>query len=475
MLLLLPSLAWLLVSCDQANQQAGRSLEEPTIREQDKPNIVFMVADNLGYGDLGCYGGSAATPNIDRLASEGIRLTQFLIEPDATASHAATMTGRYAVRSGLSLDETVGSLADNETTLAEILGQAGYSSNYLGKWYLGIRSRPQHHGFDRFYGILDWYGVARSYDKGHIGSNYGKASGYVLSGGIGASASYIREYSHLGNEIDAEIADRAALYIEEEALKKSPFFLFISWASPGMLRSSTEAFEGKSGNGYHGDLLMELDHNTGRVLEAIQAAGIDENTIVIWTGGTAPLSFGDVFGNVSTEPYRGELGSAREGAVRVPAMIKWPGKIMPKVGDGMFSTMDLFPTLSAFVGDGAKYDHPIDGIDQSAWLLGQKQRSDRQSLITFMLGKPVAVRWRHFSCYAWDYVQGELDEGRRGRAPKLPNGDPFIYDMKADPGEQSYVRSAPDASLHYKRAIKAYYSSLIAHPNTSAASRMANP
>jgi arylsulfatase len=177
----------------------------------------------------------------------------------------------------------------------------------------------------------------------------------------------------------------------------------------------------------------------------------------------------------SSGPFRGEMGSAREGSIRTAAIIKWPGKIKPGADYGMLSTMDLFPTFASFVGGRMKTDLPIDGIDQSAWLLGKQKKSNRESLITFIGDDPVAVRWRQFRCYSRDFVQKESDSAGVEGTHKNRNDHPIIYNIEADPSEQEDVDPGSGVAGQYMRVIKEYRASLKKHPNTPAASRIEDP
>ena len=450
-----------------------------------KPNIVFMMADNLGYGDLGCYGGGEVrgmpTPRIDRLASEGLRFTQFLVEPGCTPSRAATMTARYSIRSGLSLAMvrgTASTLADEEYTMAEMLKDVGYSTAYLGKWHLGLepKSQPQNQGFDSYYGILNSTDEAqfasRMKTAGYTPKNNERA--YIWQGVAGKPAEPVREYTlEVRRNIDVDLADRAVKYIAAEARKDSPFFLFLSWTRPHFPNFTSKAFEGKSRIGIYGDSVMELDHNTGRVLDAIKAAGIEDNTIVVWMSDNGPWKTMVWPDGGSAGPFRGELGSAWEGSIRTAGMIKWPGKIKPGVDNGMFSTMDFMPTFAAFVGAKMKTDRPIDGIDQSDWLLGKQENSNRESLLTFIGDDLVAVRWRQFRCYLQDVVQAGTEHVRMGgtQANRIPrNGYPLIYNIEADPREQVDVGPYDSwVAGQYMGVILEYRATLKDHPNPPAA------
>lgn len=452
-----------------------------TSRTSKKPNIVFMLVDNLGYGDLGCYGGGEIrgmpTPRIDQLASEGLRFTQFLAEPGCTPSRAALMTGRYSIRSGLSLVVLRGSqntLQTKEVTLAEVLKDQGYATSYLGKWHLGMEShsQPQNQGFDDYYGILnstDEVLFAQSMKRGGYTPKDSERA-YVWKGTRGKKAKAVKEYTlDVRREIDLDLADRSVEYIRGQAKSKKPFFLFLSWTRPHYPNLVSEQFAGRSHIGDYGDSVMELDYNTGRVLDAIRDAGIEDNTIVVWASDNGPWKTMVWPDGGSAGPFRGELGSAWEGSIRTAGMIKWSGHIKPGKTNGMISIMDFFPTLARFAGAKIPTDRPIDGVDQSDWLIGKKKTSNREHLLTFIGGDLVAVRWKHYRIYLQDVVQAGEGYIRMGgtQANRLPkNGYPYVFNIEADPREEH--DTGPTESWvvgKFMPLVLSYYASLKDHPN----------
>jgi arylsulfatase len=387
------------------------------------------------------------------------------------------MTGRYSIRSGLSLVVLRGSpntLQAEELTLAEIFKDADYSTSYLGKWHLGMEphSQPQNQGFDDYYGILN------STDEALFAVSMKKAKytprdserAYVWQGAAGKPAEPVKEYTlNVRREIDLDLASRAVEYIGARTKAKKPFFLFIGWTRPHWPNLVTEKFTGKSTIGDYGDSVMELDHNTGRVLDAISEAGIEDNTIVVWISDNGPWKTMVWPDGGSAGPFRGELGSAWEGSIRTAGMIKWPGRIKPGRTNGMISIMDFLPTLAAFAGAKVPTDRPIDGIDQSDWLLGRKKTSNREHLLTFIGADLVAVRWRHYRIYLQDVVQaGNGYIGMGGtQANRLPrNGYPCLFNIEADPREEH--DTGPSESWvvgKYMPLVLEYYASLEKHPN----------
>jgi arylsulfatase len=361
---------------------------------KEKPNIVFMMADNLGYGDVGIYGGGelrgAPTPRIDQLAREGLRLTQFLVEPGCTPSRAATMTARYSVRSGLSLvivPGTPNTLAADEITMAEVLKSVGYDTAYFGKWHLGAESQslPHSQGFDTFYGIPNTtdetlYVPTSTENKAPLPRGFSEPS--IIRGNAGGELSRVKPYNlETRRQIDVELADMSVDYIERQAKADNPFFLFIAWTRPHYPNLTSPEFEGASRIGDYGDSLMELDHNTGRIVDAITKAGIKDKTIVVFMSDNGPMRTNTWPDSGSAGPFRGELGDPLEGSIRTIGMIRWPGRIKPGVSNEMFSTMDFMPTFARITGAKMPKDRPIDGVDQLDFLLGKQRRSNREHLI----------------------------------------------------------------------------------------------
>ena len=380
-----------------------------TYARYGKPNIVFMMADNLGYGDVGVYGGGevrgAPTPRIDNLAEEGLRFTQFLVEPGCTPSRAATMTGRYSIRSGLSLvivPGTPNTLSAKEITMAEIMKSVGYNTAYYGKWHLGTQaeSLPHNQGFDEFYGIPNTtdetlYVPTSTENVTPLPDGFNQPS--IIQAKAGGKLENVKPYNFdTRRTIDVELADMSIEYIEKHAKSDIPFFLFVAWTRPHYPNFTSPEFEGASRIGIYGDSLMELDHNTGRVLDAIEAFGLKDNTIVVFMSDNGPMRTNTWPDSGSAGPWRGELGDPLEGSIRTIGMIRWPGKIKPRSSNEMFSTMDFMPTFARIVGAKMHEDRPIDGVDQLDFLLGKQKNSNRNSLLTFTGDQLQAVRFNQF-------------------------------------------------------------------------------
>jgi arylsulfatase len=463
----------------------------PALALDNKPNIVLMLADNVGYGDLGSYGGGeirgAATPRLDELANGGMRFTQFLVEPSCTPSRAALMTGRYSIRAGLSLVAVAGTpntLSSKEVTMARMFKEAGYKTAMLGKWHLGTeeQSLPQNQGFDEFWGFLDstddtliWPGMKMTHNVIMPES----AQPQILQAKAGEILKKIKPYTlEERRTIDLEMTDKAVNYIKTHTVTDKPFFLYIAWSRTHYPNLPSKEFEGKSRVGNFGDSLMELDHNVGKVLDAIKEKGIEDKTIMVFCSDNGPQreavwTLGGMMGDGGLSgPFRGELGDPWEGSIRTVGMIKWPGKIKPQVSNEMFSIMDFFPTLATFANAKIPTDRPIDGIDQSAFLLGKQEKGNRNSLITFIGDQLVAVRWKQFRIYMVDTIptgSGPSRMGGVGGAATSMNGYPAIYNIELDPREEHNLSALFGwMGIPIAKIIMDYKTTLQKHPNPPA-------
>ncbi|MEE8513873.1 MAG: sulfatase-like hydrolase/transferase, partial [Gammaproteobacteria bacterium] len=371
--------------------------------DPERPNVIVVMTDNQGYGDLGAYGGlRAPTPRIDQLASEGVQFLDFQVEPNCTPSRAAFMTGRMPIRSGTSglvFPGEPGGLHPMEVTIAEVMKTAGYETAYYGKWHLGeiAEREPQMQGFDEFYGILN---TSIPIDPNFPGMDLEVIeSQKVLRGTAGKPAEVVREMDlEYRPFIDRELSEMSANYIAEKAAAKKPFFLLTSYINPHHPVVAHPDFVGKSGGSAYPDVLMEIDHNTGVILDAVDKAGIRDNTIILFFSDNGPTRYSlTPEENGDSGPWSGELGSAWEGGLRTIGIMRWPGRIREdwKTAE-MVHLMDFFPTLGSIVGGDLPTDRPIDGADQTEFLLGKQEKSARDSRAVIFNGKLTVMRWRQF-------------------------------------------------------------------------------
>lgn len=450
-----------------------------------KPNVVLMLADNLGYGDLSVYNGDSRgnlkTPNIDQLAGEGMRMTQFLVEPGCTPSRAGLLTGQYSIRSGMSIIITPGGsggLQPDDYTLGTVFKDAGYNTAYTGKWHLGpnTQSQPQNQGFDKW--LLGFTGTTDGVLWAETAKNTGMPEAFqervtipiLEADGPGEAKKvgvYDREYRKF---VERDIAKGAVRYIEDHAKQKDPFFLMIGWTRPHFPNDAAPEFQGVSGAGPYGDSIVELDARTGEVLAAIDKAGIRDNTIVIWISDNGATVTGTVpaeVGGGSNGPFRGELGDGYEGSIRTAGMIRWPGKIKPGTNNGMFSVHDFLPTLANIAGVTPPADRPYDGFDQTDFLLG-KSKSKRNHLITFVGDRIIAIRWNQFRVYPLEFAPSGTNptyEAGYLSTTRETAGFPRIFNIDADPREMQdiavtghvWVLGATSKIVaEYKKTLKKY-------------------
>lgn len=420
-----------------------------TVVAQDKPNIVLVFMDNFGWGEPGFNGGGiirgAATPRLDKLASEGLRLTNFNVEVQCTPSRSAIMTGRYAIRSGngtVPIGEGVYGLVQWEVTMAEMLSEAGYATGMYGKWHLGrTKGRfPTDQGFD------EWYGVPNSTDESVYSSLPGfKESGvpetFVMDGRKGAAPKKVRPYRlDYRPFIDRDLTDRAISFMKQQTEAKKPFFVYLPYTATHFPTMPHPDFKGKSGKGGWADLLMQIDSYTGELLDTIDNLGIAENTIFIFTADNGPEAptFGQTNFTVETAvqgsagPWRGTLFTSFEGALRVPFVARWPGQIPAgSVSDEIVHAMDLFPTFAKVAGGKVPDDRVIDGIQMSDFFLGKSKKSGREGFIVYMGNDVFAVKWRN-----WKLHFKEQDAWN----DKLTTYTmPRAYNLLTDPQERNNV------------------------------------
>jgi len=411
--------------------------------ETGKPNIVFIFMDNFGYGELGVYGGGitrgAPTPRIDALAADGFRLTNFNVEVQCTPSRAALMTGRYAIRSGNgSVPITTGmyGLTQWEVTLPEILSAAGYSTGMFGKWHLGHTEGrfPTDQGFD------EWYGIPNSTDESLwpdqaqfnavVQENLSPyvVPEYVYEGRRGATPQKVKIYdSSLRPEIDRELTDHAKDYMRRQVEAGKPFFLYVPYTQTHMPVVPSSEFAGRSGNGDWGDVLMQLDVYVGELLDAVDELGISEDTIFVFTSDNGPEMLPGH--NGWSGPWRGSYFTGLEGSLRVPFIIRWPEKVPAgAVSNEIVHALDMYSTLARWAGAEVPTDRVIDSIDQSDFLMGKEEKSNRDSFLVYVGNDLFGIKWRN-----WKMMFKEVE---RGTDAKKTFDFPRFFNLYSDPKEE---------------------------------------
>ena len=413
---------------------------QAAVESEQKPNIVLVLMDNFGYGEIGVYGGGvlrgAPTPNIDSIAAEGFQLTNYNVEAECTPSRSALMTGRYGIRTrqrqeGPPRGVWYG-ITKWEITLAEMLTDQGYTTGIFGKWHLGdTKGRyPTDQGFD------EWNGIPRSSDRAFWpdsnsftpGSHPDAVFTHVMSSFRGQEPKELEVYDRAKRAtIDREITDHAIDFIKRKANAKQPFFAYLPYTQTHEPVDPHPDFYGKTGNGSFADVLAQTDVYVGELLDTIDKLGLKEDTIFIFTSDNGregvPRSFG------FTGPWRGSMFSPYEGSLRVPFLIRWPGKIPTKqVSNELFHQIDLFPTLASFIGADIPKDRIIDGVDQSDFLMGKSEKSARESLVIYIGNELFGVKWHN-----WKLLIKEMDEDGYGVKDMAY---PTVYNLLVDPKEE---------------------------------------
>ncbi len=452
----------------------------------DKPNIIFMLVDNFGYGDLGSYGGGelrgAPTPELDQFAAEGLRLTNFNVEPECTPSRSAFLTGRMPIRSGTSAVDLMGGLQGFtpwEYTIAELLADEGYVSAAYGKWHVGDTEGrfPTDQGFD------EWYGFPHS-SNGPLGE---LQPGYdaelvgpqgIYEGKKGERSQRVGNFDlKMRRLMDREITDRAVKFIDKNAKADKPFFLYLPFSLPHSPPLPHPDFDHKGRSDYQ-NALMEIDHNAGRVIAAVDDAGISSDTIVVFASDNGPETLNGIGiqygGQSDSGPFRGEFPSAWEGAIRVPAIIRWTGHAQAgRVSNEIVSILDFYRTFAHVAGgsDRVPTDRPVDSIDMSEFFFAGQKSSGREHVLFFHGENLLAIKWRNYKIHL------EVNMPARS-GPVVAAGQgvltgvhqkltvPFIFDIENDPKELWNINGANKwLSPIGGGIIRDYAVSTMKHPN----------
>ena len=418
------------------------------IQAQRPPNVIIILADDLGYGDLGSFGSpNIRTPRLDRMVAEGQKWTNFYVQPVCSPSRAALLTGRLPIRNGMYgmargespqvfRDVAAQGLPAEEITLAEVLKTRGYATAIVGKWHLGQLPKflPMTQGFDY------WFGLPFSHD---MRMHAPRENGWQSAAYYNPKPEYwdvplMRNGEVIERPVDhrtltARYTDEALRFIGDH--RNTPFFLYLAHSLPHIPLARSTAFEGHSSAGMYGDVIEELDASTGRILDALTAAGLGRNTLVVFTSDNGPwLAFGTHAG--STGPLHQGKGTTWEGGVRTPAIFWWPETIRPGVVTDIGSAMDLFVTAAGLAGAGIPNDRVIDGVDLRAPLTGAGP-SPRRTLFYYWDNELRAVRKGNYKAHFITSGAYGLGEPRRTHTP------PLLFNLADDPGEHTDI-----AALH---------------------------
>ena len=448
----------------------GITLYHPTMLGQEKvtkqPNFIIIFADDLGYGDLSSYGNPTIhTPNLDRMAHEGQKWTNFYVAASVcTPSRAALLTGRLTVRSGMSNGKTrvlfpnsKKGLPASEITLAEQLKKAGYNTACIGKWHLGHKEQylPTNNGFDSYFGIpysndMDQIaGLHKNRDYWSLQNDSIKTEHFNVPL---LRDTKIVERPANQNNITKRYSDAAVSYIKDQ--KDTPFFLYLAHNLPHIPLFASKDFLGSSKRGLYGDVVEEIDNGVGKILKALQEEGLAENTIVVFTSDNGPwLPFKNNGG--SAGPLRAGKGTTWEGGMREPGIFWGPGMVKPGLVTDIGSTMDLFATFSAMAGIALPDDRIIDGKDLSQTLL-QGKPSPRNSILYYRGTELFAARLGDFKAhFITQGAYGEFGE-------REVHDPPLLYNVNYDVSEKFNIAGDhPEIIEQIKTLIKTHNSKLV--------------
>ena len=465
----LKALAWLACLCAGActaahgrNQskalepKAGQTVSEaPSVQEPKSselrsseprassapPNIVFVLADDLGWGDLGCTGGPHRTPNLDRMAKEGAFFANFYVAQSlCTGSRASFLTGLYPNRIGLLGALRPGvprGIQAQQTTLGELFQARGYRTALFGKWHLGCfpPQLPTRHGFDEFAGIPYSNSMTPKFPK--QGDPFPPLPSYVQE--------TIVEYDADQSAFTLGFARLGSEFIQKCAAEHKPFFLYVPQPMPHVPLHVSAEFQGHSAGGLYGDTIEELDASVGILLDSLDKAGVRDDTIVVFSSDNGPwISFGDHAG--STGGLREGKDTVFEGGVRVPMLVRYPRAIAQRtiVKEPVMS-IDLLPTLIEFTGT-APVSGPIDGRDISPLLTGRRAELEPEHAYFFWHGSNELQamrmgRWKLHFPHRYKRMRPEARGfgGAPGAYDESARTELELYDLDVDPGESRNV------------------------------------
>ncbi len=409
------------------------------MKAEKRHNIILVLADNLGWGELGCYGGGALrgapTPRIDDLALQGMRFQNFNVESDCVPTRSALMTGRHPIRTGAVQSVPAGhpqGIHPWERTLPQILKETGYATGMFGKWHLGDRDGrfPNQRGFD------EWYGIPRTTNETMFTNSPGFDSSvvdvpYVMEGFAGKPVQNVAIYDlEKRRLIDSELTEKAIDFMRRQTVNDQPFFAYIPLTHLHFPTLPHPDFAGRSGVGNFADSMMEMDHRVGELLDAVDELGIREETLFIFASDNGPEFRKPWRGTAG--PWTGTYHTAMEGGLRVPLIVRWPGRVTPaRVSDDIIHVTDLFSTVICAAGGQLPTDRPIDGVNQLNWWTGNAEKSGREGFLFYIKNELRAVKWRHWKLHL--VFEKEPNEGTRHLET------PWLFNVKRDPKEETDV------------------------------------
>lgn len=416
-----------------------------------RPNVILILADDLGYADVGVYGApKIATPRLDQMAREGMRFTSFYVENLCSPTRAALLTGSYAHRIGVTKvfwPDSDDGLNPSEVTIAEVLREKGYATGIVGKWHLGHREPflPTRQGFHAYFGLpfSNDMGPDVRPGKGPYGPLPLMRNDQVIERGIDQS------------QLTRRYTEEAIRFIRQQ--RGSPFFLYLAHTMPHVPLYASEKFRGKSDFGLYGDVVEEIDWSVGELLDELEELKLAEQTLVVFISDNGPWLQKGADGGLAT-PFRSGKGTSWEGGHRVPAIMRWPNKVAAnQTCDALTTVMDLLPTVARLAGADVPSDRVIDGKDIWPLLSGETQESPHEAYFYYRLRRFEAVRvgpWKlHFEGTRVDYNNVRYDYSKtfRFQQPEL------LFNLAEDPGEQrNLVLDEPEIAAQL-RAVAAQH------------------
>ena len=445
--------------------------DRPLRQAQDRPNFIIIFNDDQGYQDLGCFGSpDIKTPRIDQMAREGMKFTDFYVaSPVCSSSRAALLTGRYpqlvGVRSVFFPNRGHGGLDPEHVTIAETLRSAGYATAAVGKWHLGdgVQYLPTNQGFDSYYGIpysndmhpskdMAYADDCRFLEGESLESVRASFEGELRNGSplrLKNKVPLMRdtecvEFPADQRAITRRFVDEGMRFISESVEANKPFFLYLANSMPHTPLFASEDFEGKSERGIYGDVIEEIDYNTGRLLDHLERMGVEENTLVIFTSDNGPWLAKRENGGSALPLFEGKYTSF-EGGCRMPCIVKWPAKIPAgSVCSVMASTIDLHPTFSR-LAKGELPNAEVDGKDISALMMGDPGTKSPHEYL-FFVNRGQAVRsgeWKYHKTQHFTKMKREGD-----------HKGPALYNLKDDIGEsRNLLAEYPEIGERLAKAL----------------------